>query len=392
MPARAPSFAVYAYPWFFGDQGIDASLDELAAIGVDGIQLALSYHVADFVTPRGRHVKVRAGDLGSVWFDHAKALSRESPLDPTLLADAAEAAPHVINGASERGLQVIAWLVFLYTHDLARRRPELAVRNAFGDPHPAQLCPSQPLVRDHVAHLTAAALCLDPTGSSVTGLHAESLSFLPWDYGLLAPKVAVRLGPEASRLLSLCFCGACRARAKAEGVDAEAARSAAREALESWLSGAPTRTPPGSTSAVRAYGAVAAQTTLEVNRAAAQLAAEAGLRYSTTAAEDDDRRPDGTAVAPVRDLVDEVRIKVAAGASPVDLRNEVAAQIAGCRPEARAFAQYQLAAFGNGADLRDAVAAAEEAGIEHHRFYEYSVMTEGHLEWLRSARLVVASS
>src|SRR5690606_40992237 len=39
----------------------------------------------------------------------------------------------LIEKMAARDLGVIAWVVYLYNHTLARRHPELAVENAFGD-------------------------------------------------------------------------------------------------------------------------------------------------------------------------------------------------------------------------------------------------------------------
>src|SRR5690606_1332902 len=127
MPPPPPRFAVYAHPWALAEMGVEAALDELADLGVDGLQLALSYHVASFLSPRSPRGRVRAGDLGSVsmWLDPPP-----SGLRPCVDTQAASAAPEILRKAADRGMQVVAWLVYLYNHDLARRHPEVAVRNA----------------------------------------------------------------------------------------------------------------------------------------------------------------------------------------------------------------------------------------------------------------------
>src|SRR5690554_446665 len=113
-----PRFAVYAYPWALAEIGVERALDELAAVGVDGLQLALSYHVASFLTPRGPRRRVLGGDMGSVWFDYEAASPGAWPVRPKVLREAADAVPEVLRGAADLGMQVVAWLVYLYNHDL----------------------------------------------------------------------------------------------------------------------------------------------------------------------------------------------------------------------------------------------------------------------------------
>ena len=42
------------------------------------------------------------------------------------------------------------WTVFLHSDWVREPRPELAERNAFGDPLLTELCPANPAVRDYV--------------------------------------------------------------------------------------------------------------------------------------------------------------------------------------------------------------------------------------------------
>lgn len=373
---------MYAHPWALAEMGVEAALDELGDLGVDGLQLALSYHVASFLTPRSPRGRVRAGDLGSVSVRYERG---DNGLRPTVHVPAAEAVPKVLSAAAGRGMQVIAWLVYLYDHDLAGRYPDVAVRNAFGDVHPAQLCPSQPAVRDYVLGLTSAVVELRASSDGLTGLHAESLSCLPWDYGLLGLKTAVALGQETARLLGLCFCEACRRRALEAGIEVEKIAEHVRDRVDAGLStgfmGA-----PDPVDAVAPYQDLLAGVTTELNRAVAALVYARDLRFSSTAAEPMAGRADDASRSAVRTLVDEVRVKVQPGASDEEVTLQRAAALSGCRPGTHEFAQYQLQQFTSYADLERAVMAAVSAGIEHHRFYEHSVLTDQHLEWLRRIR------
>src|SRR5690606_38739311 len=83
----------------------------------------------------------------------------------------------LLSSLAERGFDVIAWVVYLYNHNVAKRHRELSVENAFGDRHGAQLCPANPAVRGYAATLTDAVM----QAPDLDGLVAESLSFLPYD-------------------------------------------------------------------------------------------------------------------------------------------------------------------------------------------------------------------
>ncbi|HEX7000127.1 MAG TPA: hypothetical protein VF164_00360 [Trueperaceae bacterium] len=383
MPRRAPRFAVYAHPWALGDVGVERALNELAAAGVDGIQLSLSYHAASVLTPRSPRRRVFHDDRGSAYFDYQAAAPGPWRLRPRVLADAAEVVPRVIEGAAARDIQVVAWLVYLYGHDLASRHPDLAVRDAWGSVHPAQLCPSQPAVREHALRLTSAALSLDPTGAAFGGLHAESLSFLPWSYGLPGPKAAVRLDASAARMLGLCFCDACRGRAREAGLDPDAAARTVRSLFDASVAGA---SPARGRDEAAAYSDLLAGATLELNREAAALVAARDLRFSSTAGESEPERGDRGAAAAVNALVDEVRVRMVPGATAAQVTAWRDAALTGCRPGTHAFAQYRLPDFQDGAALTAAVSAARSAGIESHRFYEFSLLAEEHLGWLRACR------
>lgn len=384
MPHRQPCFGIYAHPWALDDHGVEAAMDELAQVGFDTLQLALSYHVAAFVTPRNPRRRVFAGDAGSVNVRLNLASDSMWALRPSINERAAMAVPNILRAASDRGIRVIAWLVYLYSHDLASRYPDAAVRNAFGDRHPAQLCPSNPLVRDYALALTAAVVNLGSTWDSCAGLHAESLSFLPWDYGLLGLKMAVGPSARAQRELSLCFCAACRTRAEIEGLDADSTARAVKLRLADLDYTRPELS--GADETLERYSRALSESTVELTKEVQTMAAQAGLMFSSTAAEAAGRRTDDDAVPQLRELVQEMRVKVLPDASPEAVSTAVTAVLTGCRPDTRVFAQYQVHLFDTSDDLVRAVAASEEAGVHEHRFYEHSVLTEEHLEWLRRAR------
>src|SRR5690606_7747702 len=164
----APRAVMYAYPWDVYDHGPQRVLDDLAACGIDALQLSFSYHVATFITPRNPRRKVRFGEPGALEFDPTLSDAVTWPFEPAVAAEVTGETymPVLLEAVAERGIAVSAWVVYLYNHALARRNPELAVVNAFGDRNGAQLCPANPAVREYVLALTDAVLAHGP----LTGL------------------------------------------------------------------------------------------------------------------------------------------------------------------------------------------------------------------------------
>src|SRR5207245_11647808 len=94
------------------------------------------------------------------------------------LAQESDVLAELCREASARSLRVRAWTVFLHNYTLGAAHAECACRNAFGDAHLTDLCPSNPDVRAYVSALSA-----DIAGKRVATVVAESLHFLAIEYG-----------------------------------------------------------------------------------------------------------------------------------------------------------------------------------------------------------------
>jgi hypothetical protein len=387
-----PHAAIHAYPWALADEGPDRAFATMRRCGVGAAHLALSYHVGAYLTPRGGARRVHAGDLGGLHFDAPAVLVDGWPFPP--LVSSLVTGPSYFAGladAAERhGLRLVAWIVYLYQHALARERPQLAVRNAFGDQHGAQLCPANPEVRAYAHALTRATLAL----GRFDGMYIEALKYLPYEYGLLNAKAAVAPGQRARSLLSLCFCAHCRRAAVVAGIDVDGLASAVR----TWLDDHLNRLPDGIDGdtgvsigeelgdALAALVRCRSLQVVELQREVIDLAHEAGLRVASDVVEPDELRVNGDAPFAVRGQVDEVRVKLLPG---MDVGSVVGA-IDEARHRARAdvvvVAFYPIGSFASEGSFVRAVESARAAGIRHHRFYEYSLLSRRQVEWLEGAR------
>src|SRR5215213_415891 len=180
------------------DEGLDTVLRNVQErAGVGGLTMAVAYHDARDLFPHNPVRKVRYLEGGAVFA-----------------------------AASERGMQVNAWAVFLHNDRLGFVDPECATQNAFGDRYLTDLCPSNPEVRAY-----ACALASDIGRYEVSTIFAESLHFHGLAHGYHHERYFEELGNIGIYLLGVCFCSHCLEAARQLGVDAETVQRAVRDEL-----------------------------------------------------------------------------------------------------------------------------------------------------------------
>jgi hypothetical protein len=129
--------------------------------------------------------------------------------------------------ARARSLRTRAWTVYLHNYTLGEDHPDCACRNAFGDLHLTDLCPSNPDVRAYVKALTA-----DIASKGVATVVAESLHFHGLEHGFHHERYFIDIGALGRYLLGLCFCEHCMAAARDRGVNVDELRTESRRELE----------------------------------------------------------------------------------------------------------------------------------------------------------------
>ncbi len=226
--------AIWTYPWDVLDEGVSDALDRVAELGLDGISLAVAYHAARTLSPRGPRRRIRFLEDGVVYFrPEVECYEAAAPLRPvpSLLCQPQDPLQRIAEAARERGLAVHAWVVLTHNSRLGRAHPQLTLENAFGDRYTYALCPAQPAVRAY-----AAALCGDLARRyPLASLELESAGYMGFDHESHHNKIGVRLDRLHRVCLSLCFCPACRERIAQAGADPEALARAVRVALEAYF-------------------------------------------------------------------------------------------------------------------------------------------------------------
>ena len=224
--------AMWTYPWDVLDVGLDAVVDDLKGrAGLDGVNLASSYHAGRFLQPRSPLRKAYFPEDGTIYFRPSADRWSGQAIQPKVAGMVAERgdALRMLNDGRERtGLSVSCWTVCLHNTRLGMLHPHACTRNAFGDPNYYNLCPSHPEVRSYVTTLVA-----DLTHSyAPDSVQLKSPGFMGFAHEYHHEKDGVGLTAEDDYLLSLCFCDACLARAKMAGVDGRAAQRTVRRWIE----------------------------------------------------------------------------------------------------------------------------------------------------------------
>jgi hypothetical protein len=214
--------SVFAFASDLADEGMASVLDNASGrAGLGGITMAAAYHQGRDIFPHNPARKVHFLDGDSIFFRPDPARYRGLKLQPKMssLAQESDVLAELCRQASARSLRVRAWTVFLHNYTLGAAHPECACRNAFGDAHLTDLCPSNPDVRAFVGALSA-----DIAGKGVATVVAESLHFHALEHGFHHERYFIELGAFGRFLLGLCFCDHCLEAARRRGVQAEKLR------------------------------------------------------------------------------------------------------------------------------------------------------------------------
>jgi hypothetical protein len=221
---------LFAFATDLVDEGMASVLDNLTErAGVSGITMAAAYHQGRDIFPHNPARKVHFLDGDCVFFQPDLNRYRGLMLQPRVsaLAKQSDVLADLCRQASARSMHTRAWTVFLHNYSLGEAHPECACRNAFGDAHLTDLCPTNPDVRAY-----ARALSADIAAKGVATIVAESLHFHGLEHGFHHERYFVELGTFGRYLLGLCFCDHCLEAARKHGVQAERLRAEARREME----------------------------------------------------------------------------------------------------------------------------------------------------------------
>ncbi len=206
---RAPAVSRvvgYAYPWdVIGDPGF---ADRVGSIGIAEVAVAASYHGTRAATPmHPQHRFVNAAHA-ALYRPVRPEIWAERSVQPVAASWVPVADPFAesVDVLRANGIAVHAWVVLAHSARIGSARPDLAVRNCFGDSYSYALCVAHPEVRDYVTTLAREAV----RDVDLAGVSVESCGQLGAAHNGAHEKSDGAYGPAAQRLLSVCCCGRCR--------------------------------------------------------------------------------------------------------------------------------------------------------------------------------------
>lgn len=208
---------MFLYPWDVLDEGAAPLARRLATLGVTSVSLAVVYHSGKLLLPHNpcRRVLLHPDNRSYFPFEE-KRYGRLRPITGELLGnDIASFWRKTLTTLHAEGIRVCAWVVVFHAHRLALQYPACAEKNAWDEPSPHSLCPSNAEVFDY-----GLTLLEDIARAGAEELHLESVDYAGFLHGAHHEMQAYADTAELERLLGVCFCPACRERARQAGVDA----------------------------------------------------------------------------------------------------------------------------------------------------------------------------
>jgi hypothetical protein len=208
----------YSYPWdYVGDP---LAAPRAAALGVDVVALAASYHAVRAVSPLHPTRRIMEVPHSACYVPVREEAWREHRLVPSgpAWSDDNNLFASARNQLVDVGLEVDAWIVLTHNDDLGREHPDLVVRNAFGDQYSYALCPSAPDVREYCLTLVEEVLRV----AECRGLVVEACGPMGLDHADVHDKSGfASWSTTARQLLSICFCQHCHRGLEAGGVEVD---------------------------------------------------------------------------------------------------------------------------------------------------------------------------
>lgn len=232
--ATPPVRGFFTYPWHLLDEPVETTLARMKNdYYCNAIAVAGSYHTATLLTPRSQQSLISERRGAMVAFN--PDLSLYAPEGPWPLVDSSTADEdilgHIARACDRLEMQLNLWLVVLHSSSLGQAHPDLCQVNLAGDRYSYALCPSQSRVRAYAVGLVK-DVCQHYRPHT---LLLESAHFMPPLHGGHHEISLVNLNPLLHWLMGLCFCPACVARAEREDVDSSGALEDARSLLTTML-------------------------------------------------------------------------------------------------------------------------------------------------------------
>lgn len=224
--------AMWAYPWDLLDEGVESVADRLYAMGVDEISLATNYHHVQAFLPHNPDRRTFFARASS-YFQPGDGYGRLAPVPNETMGDD-DWLDQIAAQITDSPLDLNSWTIGCHNSRLGLDHPEMTLTNAFDDSLVFGLCPSNPSVQTYLTTLVE-----ELSGREwFDRIELETFDyFYGTGYGWHHDKFHAELGSIGEFLFGVCFCEHCRAAATAAGVDTERARAAVRDTIDRIVAG-----------------------------------------------------------------------------------------------------------------------------------------------------------
>ncbi len=218
------------------EPGTAESLDLLrGAVGVDGLVLWVAAPPARYFRPRAEGGRVLHFEGGLAYRADPAAFAATRLKPPASATRSRDILEDLSGACAERQMGLSVALSATQTGGLARRHPEAACKNAFGDVSTTSLCLVNPDVRAWLR-----ALVEDVTSRfELEAVFLHDLRLGCADAASIDLAAPVEHRAMIRALLARCFCESCRQRATTAGQDAEASANWVRASIERLLDSSP---------------------------------------------------------------------------------------------------------------------------------------------------------
>ncbi|WP_343079584.1 hypothetical protein [Ostreiculturibacter nitratireducens] len=371
---------IYVYPWDLQEEGTRAVAERLRAAAIDTVSVATAYHAGKFLRPHAPRRKVYFPEDGTVYFQpRAELYGRVKPVQ-SKLAQEFDVLSELAKEAAD--LAVSGWTVGLHNTRLGEAHPDLVCTTAYGDPLYNALCPAQPQVREYLI-----SLCTDlGRGRGLREIALETPGYQAYRHGHHHEFELVELTEPVETLLGICFCPACRNRAKASGIDAEALSRLARSELDHFFESgrAPERDVRSDPEWSAFHDLRASVVTSLVAEIRAELDPSVSLAIIPSVQTPNDLCwREGSNLAELAETADRLEVPAyQCGEEAIAADMSRVRQAAGSTARIGFILRPTWPNVSGSAELATCVAAAEANGAESVAFYNYGHMRLQSLDWI----------
>ncbi|ELZ89559.1 hypothetical protein C453_00040 [Haloferax elongans ATCC BAA-1513] len=375
-------FALWAYPWDLLDEGPTRVTNRLDELGVDEITLATNYHTVQAFAPHNPERRTFFARASS-YFEPGEGYGRLEPVPYEGMSG-----DWVADIAAELGdVRLNSWTVGCHNSRLGMQNPDVTLTSAHGDDLVFGLCPSNPDVQEYLV-----ALVRDLAARE----HFDRIELETFDYfygtgfGWHHQKIHAQLGTLGEFLFGLCFCDHCRETAADAGIDVEDVRTTVADALDSVIAGS---TPHDLSpelwlrehGAVAEYVGVRAETLADLYADFAAASGQTPLGYYVGAPEPGREWMLGADLEQLSEHVDYYCLP-AYESSPSAVMDAYQA-VDALSPDVPIHVGLLPGhpAIHDEETLVDIVDALRAAGVPRVSFYNYGLLPEQSLDWIRAA-------